>query len=120
MRKCNRPAAEARKIVILGAGASAADGAPLQAGLFAKYAEIMRRKRDDVLHPSSEADLRTFFDLFWGVDIDSIDLAAQHFPTFEEALGLLEMADSRGEFFRNFGALQTEACLLYTSPSPRD
>ena len=109
MSKCTTPPAEARKVVVLGAGASAADGVPLQAGLFAKYAEIMRRKRDDLLHPSSEADLRTFFGLFWGVDLDSDNLAAQHFPTFEEALGLLEMADSRGEFFRNFGALQTEA-----------
>lgn len=100
---------DAKKLIILGAGASAADGAPLQAGLFRKYAEIIQRNRHNLVHASSEGELRTFFDLFWGADIDSTNLAGQYFPTFEEALGLLEMANARGEFFKGFGGMQTEA-----------
>ncbi len=100
---------DANKVIILGAGASAADGAPLQAGLFRKYAEIVQRNSNNLIHASSEGELRTFFDLFWGADIDSSNLATQHFPTFEEALGLLEMANLRGDFFKGFGGMQTEA-----------
>ena len=101
---------DAKKVIILGAGASAADGAPLQAGLFRKYAEIVQRNSNiSSVHASSEGELRTFFDLFWGADIDSSNLATQYFPTFEEALGLLEMANARGEFFKGFGGMQTEA-----------
>ncbi|MDX2109646.1 MAG: SIR2 family protein [Verrucomicrobiota bacterium] len=98
---------DAKKVIILGAGASAADGAPLQAGLFRKYAEIIQRPKS--ITPSSEGELRTFFDYLWGVDIDSTNLATAHFPTFEEVLGLLEMANARGEFFKGFGGLHTEA-----------
>jgi SIR2-like protein len=99
----------AQKVIILGAGASAADGAPLQAGLFRKYAEIIQRNSKISIRASSEGELRTFFDLFWGSDIDNPNLNSQYFPTFEEALGLLEMANARGEYFKGFGGMQTEA-----------
>ena len=36
-------AEEANRVVVLGAGASVADGAPVQAHLFRKYAETVRR-----------------------------------------------------------------------------
>jgi SIR2-like domain len=99
----------ANKVFILGAGASAADGAPLQAGLFRKYAEIIQRNRHNYIHAASEGDLRTFFDSVWGANIDSHQLDDEQFPTFEEALGLLELANVRGEFFKGFGGLHTEA-----------
>lgn len=109
MRPMIKQPQDATKVIILGAGASAADGAPLQAGLFRKYADIIQRNRSNMVHASSEGELRTFFTLFWGADIDDPNLAAQYFPTFEEALGLLEMASARGEFFKGFGGLQAEA-----------
>jgi NAD-dependent SIR2 family protein deacetylase len=100
---------DANKVFILGAGASAADGAPLQAGLFRKYAEIIQHNQNNYIHASSERDLRTFFYSMWGANIDNANLDQEHFPTFEEALGLLELANARNEFFKNFGGLHTEA-----------
>jgi len=104
-----KSAKDANKVIILGAGASRADWAPLQGDLFRKYAEIVQRDAHNILHAASEGELRTYFDFFWGADIDAPDLSTQHFPTFEEALGLLELANTRGEFFKSFGGLQTEA-----------
>ena len=109
MRPLLKQPQNANKVIILGAGASAADGAPLQAGLFRRYADIIQRNQANMVHASSESELRTFFTLFWGANIDDPNWTAQHFPTFEEALGLLEMANARGEFFKGFGGLQTEA-----------
>src|SRR5436190_1650379 len=101
------PVNAAKKVIILGAGASKADGAPLQAELFGKYAEIVQRTKS--IYRSSEDELRTFFSLFWGADIDDPNIKRQHFPTFEEALGLLEMANTRSEFFKDFGGLYHES-----------
>jgi hypothetical protein len=102
------PASTARKVIVLGAGASAADGAPLQAGLFRKYAEFLRAQENAPVHDSRESELRTLFWLLWGVNIDSPDLEREHFPTFEEVLGLFELANVRGEFFKGFGGLNQE------------
>jgi len=103
------PPSTASKVIILGAGASAADGAPLQAGLFRKYAEFLRGQENAPVHDSRETELRTLFSLLWGVNIDRADLEREHFPTFEEVLGLLELANLRGEFFKGFGGLYPEA-----------
>lgn len=107
--KLLKPAKDANKVIILGAGASASDGAPLQGDLFRRYAEIIQREANNLEHAASEGEIRTFFDLFWGADINAADLSKEHFPTFEEALGLLELANTRGEFFKGFAGLQTEA-----------
>jgi NAD-dependent SIR2 family protein deacetylase len=56
-----------------------------------------------------ERELATYFSLMWGIDVDNDDLATAKFPTFEEALGLLELAEARGEFFRGFGGLSQNA-----------
>ena len=107
-------AEEARKVIILGAGASAADGAPLQSNLFRKYAEIIRDPENVRVHDTRESELRTLFYLMWGVDIDRAHLEGEFFPTFEEVLGLLELANTRGEFFKGFGGLQQEATRGHT------
>src|SRR5436309_3570886 len=109
MTKLITEAKDANKVVILGAGASRADGAPLQADLFAKYAEIIQRDAATYVHAASEGELRTLFDLFWGINVDAPNPRNQHFPTFEEALGLLELGNTRAEFFKGFGGLTTEA-----------
>jgi hypothetical protein len=99
------PPKEARKVIILGAGASRADGAPLQSQLFPKYAEIIKdRARSGALRPADQA-LCDFFQEFWGAGITGPDPDEVPFPTFEEALGLLELANARGEFFKGFGSL---------------
>jgi len=46
------------------------------------------------------AELENFFQHFFGIDIRQEDLRQSIFPTFEEALGILELAMSREESFR--------------------
>ncbi len=97
--------ADARKVIILGAGASRADGAPLQAGLIPEFANIIHQRGiSGTLRPADQ-DLCDFFQKFWGANIKSVDWDDETYPTFEEALGLLELANARGEFFKGFGSL---------------
>jgi len=85
--------------IFLGAGASKSDDAPLQSELFLRYFENTRNRRG---HGEIERELRTYFDLAFGIDVDSPELDESEFPTFEEAIGMLDLAESRGEAFREF------------------
>ncbi len=83
------------EIIFLGAGASAADGAPTQNRLFRDYFE-------NSLHTDPiTTSLKQFFKDFFG-----IDTGGRHsntvFPTFEEVLGILELSLNRYESFRNY------------------
>jgi NAD-dependent SIR2 family protein deacetylase len=84
-------------IVFLGAGASKSEGAPLQGELFEKYFQ-------DVAGTTGLADFEqvvaTFFQRCFGIDSREPSTLAKGFPTFEEALGVLELALQRGESFR--------------------
>ncbi len=87
-------------VIFLGAGASAADGAPIQSKLFPDYfqsAAIQNR-----VDAEMKAALRTYFNRLWGIDVEG-GLADARFPTFEEVLGMLDIAEARGEAFRGFG-----------------
>jgi NAD-dependent SIR2 family protein deacetylase len=89
--------------VFLGAGASCAEGAPGQADLFKAYFQHCREQPlfyDRRL--SIDRELATFFQVFFNIDVDHDDFEAVQFPTFEEALGILELAISREESFRGF------------------
>jgi NAD-dependent SIR2 family protein deacetylase len=83
------------EVIFLGAGASAADGAPIQNRLFKDYFENGQH-RDAI-----SSSLGQFFKDFFGIDTlnhpHDID-----FPTFEEILGILELSLSRSESFRNY------------------
>ncbi len=46
--------------------------------------------------------MRTYFQNLWGIDVED-DPAKASFPTFEEVLGMLDLAEARGETFRGFG-----------------
>lgn len=91
-----------KDVIVLGAGASASEGAPMQSKLFHEF----------FAHPSiGHQDnriterLRRFFRDFFGIDIDN-DLIDANFPTFEEILGILEQAVDRGESFKNYSVTQ--------------
>lgn len=86
-------------IIFLGAGASAAEGAPLQGELLKEYF----RSCQDNGNAEMNERLTEFFKMFFGVNIKTDNLDSAHFPTFEEALGLLEIALNRGESFKNYG-----------------
>lgn len=87
-----------RTIIVLGAGASAADGAPLQSELFRKYFQSATLR--DSVEATMQQDLENYFNKLWGINVNADDLGNMKFPTFEEALGLLEIAHARGEFFK--------------------
>jgi len=97
-----------KTVIVLGAGASASEGAPLQADLFREYFQSYRRRSEGQQYEEMDRELATYFLLFWGIDVDHGDLAKARFPTFEEALGLLEIAESRNEFFKDFAGLYPE------------
>lgn len=87
--------------IFLGAGASAAEGAPLQTNLFRDYFKLVK-SRSVFVSPDHERDLVTFFLIMFGIDVDHGNLDKLIFPTFEEALGVLDLADLKDESFRHF------------------
>ena len=95
-----------RTVIFLGAGASKSDGAPLQIELFKYYFEAFNDDRIKKKYSNSNAyikkdkRLRAFLNDFFG--IESFEKANQNeFPTFEEALGILDLAIIKGEEYRN-------------------
>jgi len=71
--------------IFLGAGASKAEGAPLQGELFGEYFSSPAFRRS---HAPMDKELAAFFQ--------------EMFPTFEEVLGLTDLAILRKEAFRHF------------------
>jgi hypothetical protein len=63
--------------IFLGAGASKADGAPLQGELFKEYFSSAAFKQG---YASSDRDLATFFQFIFGINVDE-DLDGVEFPT---------------------------------------
>lgn len=82
-----------RAVFVFGAGASASAGLPVQANLFRDYFEAGEACPD-----SFRNELVSFFSDFFHIDVRHLD---QHdsFPTFEEALGVLELAIDKEETF---------------------
>jgi hypothetical protein len=85
--------------IFLGAGASKAEGAPLQGELFNEYfsSPLYTGSRS---HMNTE--LTAFFRDMFGIDVKRKNLTADRFPTFEEVLGLTDLAIMRKEAFRRF------------------
>lgn len=82
----------------LGAGASKAEGAPLQGELFREY---FSSPAYQPLHDSMDSELATFFLQMFRINVDA-DVSRVNFPTFEEVLGLTDLAILRKEAFRHF------------------
>lgn len=95
-----------REVFFLGAGASKADGALLQNEIFRDYFAGCSWPAADSLN----AELAGFFKDFWGIDVTRAQTAAAY-PTFEEVLGILEMAVSRGESFSGYPLLPEQPSL---------
>ncbi len=90
--------------IFLGAGASASEGAPTQDNLFRDYF-ILCRDGENFGHPEMEAQLKNYFDFMFGIDVTSNNLESMKFPTFEEAMGLLDLAEIRNESFKKISGL---------------
>lgn len=85
--------------IFLGAGASKAEGAPLQGELFREYFSSAAFKNS---HDDMDRELATFFHEMFQIDVDHGDIGNVSFPTFEEVLGLTDLAIMRKEAFRHF------------------
>ena len=88
-------------LIFLGAGASASEGAPLQGALLREYYRFSRDEPQSI-HQDMNQGLSSFFKTFFGIDVERGDLERIDFPTFEECLGILELALNRQESFRDF------------------
>lgn len=88
--------------IFLGAGASAAEGAPIQSNLFKDYFKLLK-SRHGAYSADHETELATFFLKMFDIDVkDDAKLNAARFPTYEEALGVLDLADLKNESFKDF------------------
>ena len=79
-----------KSVFIFGAGSSRDEGLPLQNKLLHKYFSIR-------LNDQLRGDLKQYFEDFYDIDFRDIDNAC--FPSFEEALGILELAIQKEEIF---------------------
>src|SRR5438309_1668319 len=95
--------------IFLGAGASCSEGAPTQARLFEvffresfeNYYQLQNGRASLSSIRALKNRLVRFFEVFFGFNPDSTERRVL-FPTFEEALGILDLALSRDDGFRQF------------------
>ncbi|MEG0292116.1 MAG: SIR2 family protein [Anaerovoracaceae bacterium] len=85
--------------IFLGAGASKADGAPLQSEILFEYfnSEKFKNSKENM-----DLQIGEFFKSMFDIDVWNVK-GNTYFPKFEEALGMLDLAKERGESFLNFG-----------------
>ncbi|PAW95045.1 hypothetical protein CKK33_16695 [Mucilaginibacter sp. MD40] len=91
--------------IFLGAGASAADGAPIQSNIFRDYFNSLKRRKPSKEH---EHELVAFFKKMFDIDVLYKNLDNINFPTFEEALGILDLADLKNEAFKELSNINLE------------
>lgn len=85
--------------IFLGAGASAAENLPIQNEIFSQYFKYILPENKN---KKMNRELVEFFkDLFF-IDVENNDAENINFPTFEEVLGILDLAEQRGEAFKNY------------------
>lgn len=92
-------------VIILGAGASKSEGAPLQKELFSEFIEYYKQaSKDKICSLSKEQEelIIEYFKDFWGIDINNYQNPDVEFPTFEECLGILDLAYLRGESLKGY------------------
>lgn len=87
--------------IFLGGGASAAEGAPVQSALFKKYFKALRAE-NNYSDYRRVSELSAYFKQMFFIDVLNDDLDEINFPTFEEAIGLLDLAVRKRQSFREF------------------
>ena len=85
--------------IFLGAGASAAEHCPIQNQLFVEYFKSLTIEDYE---SEMNKELHRFFKLMFDIDTINDDIEKISFPTFEEVLGLIDLAEQRRESFKNF------------------
>lgn len=92
-------------MIILGAGASKSEGAPLQKELFGAYYTARREGRLETPDYKVPPDLIRFFKAAFGMDLGASFPDKPEQPTLEEVLGIIELALQRSESFKGFGIM---------------
>ena len=85
--------------IFLGAGASAAEHCPIQNQLFVEYFKSLTQ--NDYENEVNK-ELHKFFKVMFDIDTMNDDIEKVLFPTFEEVLGIIDLAEQRRESFKNF------------------
>lgn len=93
-----------KTIFFLGAGASKSEGAPLQSELFYEYFKEFANRKDDYY-----ILLKDFFSKTYKIDVETTKL----YPTFEEILGLLYIAEKRQVSFY-FNVEEVKKAIVYS------
>ena len=91
----------ANTAIFLGGGASAAEGAPLQNDLFKEYFKSLRENESSHNY-EMQRELASFFAFIFNIDVDNSSLENVQFPTFEECLGIIDLAERRKESLKGF------------------
>lgn len=81
--------------------ASASEGAPIQSNLFKEYFKFLRLAKFEI-YQEMNREIASFFQLMFNIDVDHGDLDNIDFSTFEEVLGIIDLAIKRGEGFIDF------------------
>ncbi|MBP2642400.1 MAG: SIR2-like domain protein [Firmicutes bacterium] len=87
--------------IFLGGGASAAAMAPVQSELFKEYFQLVKF-RPEVVNSDMYQEVMAYFAAIFNIDVAGGNLDELSFPTFEEALGILDLAVRRREALRDF------------------
>jgi len=87
-------------LIFLGAGASHSEGASKQAKLFSDFFVTHANINSEEINKIKK-NIKNFFNTFFGFDFRLNNQIDKKFPTFEEALGILELAIQKNEDFRN-------------------
>lgn len=98
-------------VIVLGAGASASEGAPLQRDLFIEYHKA--RREGTLGTPEAPAykvpeDVIRFFKAAFGMNLKADFPNKVEQPTLEEVLGIIEIALQRSESFKGFGIMPSK------------
>lgn len=93
-------------VIILGAGASKSEGAPLQDKLleefFAFYEIILKNRPKDADLVRQFTRITKYFRDVWGISPVTAKHYTEVFPTFEESIGVLDLAFLRNEAIKGY------------------
>jgi len=93
--------------IFLGSGASASEKAPVQSELFSKYFKL--KSNEGIGNEDIQQEIIKFFQELFDIVVKKENADNILFPTFEEALGILDLADIRNESFREISNLNVSA-----------
>ena len=81
-----------KNVIFLGAGASKADGAPMQNELFPKFFEMYRQDEDGLKGNQYCQEVVKYFLQVFGYDVALGPFEDIPIPTFEEAMGMIDIS----------------------------